>query len=385
MPGAPLWGAVSVADHLRPNAFVAEIGLFDALVVPVPSPGELEAEWAGPWDGAGQRRLLSLIPDDRLRRVPWNAMLRERLSLPDLAEGAQEDVHDVQAARREAGQDASRPALKPDGEPDFDAQPFHLTRRVLQNFMDARADAALLDGMPQSKVAVIPAYDGPARWREDNPATQPAAAPGEPPLTGRFAAPMRPATSPDGEPAQAALLRAFGWEFLVPAEEGRDGRRRSHADLIKAALELSDLPQSRAHRDAFRAWTSAEALAGTAPAEARERMQALCADYAAAVAATKLPVRLRWGAGLVKIALAGAGEAGVPLTRLAGSLLDFGKGEAEARLRSAGDVPARLEPAALIHGLRESFAAVEPSLLPRAEPPLSLRRAWPAGRGELID
>jgi hypothetical protein len=42
-----LWGTFSVGDHLRANSFVAELLLYDRLVVPVP-PQEGGAEWSGP-------------------------------------------------------------------------------------------------------------------------------------------------------------------------------------------------------------------------------------------------------------------------------------------------------------------------------------------------
>ena len=97
---AQLWGTVSVLDHKRPNAFVAELGLFDALVVPVPPP-DGGGNWAGKWDGAAQDRLLSLIPDDRLRRVPWDEGQRGAWARWARAEDAGKDVAAIQQDRQD--------------------------------------------------------------------------------------------------------------------------------------------------------------------------------------------------------------------------------------------------------------------------------------------
>src|SRR5271165_2707828 len=69
---AQIWGTMSVGDHMRPRAFIAEIGLFDTLVVPVPPPGG-GGKWdmKDGWNGALQAELLGLIPERRLRRVSW--------------------------------------------------------------------------------------------------------------------------------------------------------------------------------------------------------------------------------------------------------------------------------------------------------------------------
>lgn len=45
-----LWGTFSVADHLRERAFVAEILLYDRLVIPVPP----DDEERGRWEDLGQ-------------------------------------------------------------------------------------------------------------------------------------------------------------------------------------------------------------------------------------------------------------------------------------------------------------------------------------------
>jgi hypothetical protein len=73
-----IWAAYSVRDHLEPGAFLADVVMYDKLVVPVPSdePGERE-RWEKQWEPARQERLLVAL-GDRVRTVPWDAARRQR-------------------------------------------------------------------------------------------------------------------------------------------------------------------------------------------------------------------------------------------------------------------------------------------------------------------
>ena len=58
---AEIWAAYSVRDHLRPNAFLADVVMYDHLVVPVPPPGDTTqgARWKdeNSWKPERQREL----------------------------------------------------------------------------------------------------------------------------------------------------------------------------------------------------------------------------------------------------------------------------------------------------------------------------------------
>lgn len=77
-PAAPdweLWGVFSVADHLRRRSFVADVLIYDRLIVPVPAEreGELWRKWERRWDPARQAELLGVIEAELpglVRRVP---------------------------------------------------------------------------------------------------------------------------------------------------------------------------------------------------------------------------------------------------------------------------------------------------------------------------
>lgn len=77
-----LWGTYSVRDHLRPRAFVADVMLFDRVVLPVPPQGSAE-EWRR-WEREGwaperQAEMLEVL-GPVATAVPWDADHRERWS-----------------------------------------------------------------------------------------------------------------------------------------------------------------------------------------------------------------------------------------------------------------------------------------------------------------
>lgn len=339
---AQLWGTMSVRDHLRPQAFVAELVLFEALVIPRPPQGAI---WPEEWDPAHQEEVLSWIPLDRLMEVSWDDAQHMEWEKRKIAADAELDIADLQ---QQPGFEAAQREEK------FDAPAFHLTRRVLQDFVDAKRNRALIKGVPRTEVAVIPAYDSPQAFIDETP-------------------------------EQERLLRAFGWEFLIPHHETAEGKTRSHQDQIKAALDLCAMPEVQAHRDALRAWTSVEAMRGTSTKEARERMETLVEAYAKAVAATHIPVRLKWGAGIAEFVGAIAAYSINPAFALIGPAIKLGETAAEPHVEIAAAVPDAVKPAGLIHAMREEFAITHVAGLDFEEAPqIRIEDHWPHGAPTLF-
>ncbi len=77
-----LWGTCSVKDHQRPGAFVAEVLLYDKILIPVPptvedglSADEAASEWdrwSKAWSPDRQQRILEIL-GDRAEPIPWTA------------------------------------------------------------------------------------------------------------------------------------------------------------------------------------------------------------------------------------------------------------------------------------------------------------------------
>lgn len=350
---ADLWGTLSVFDHKRPNAFVAEIGLFDALVVPVPPSADAEEWRADRWNGALQAELLDVIPGDKLRRVPWDVTQRGRWAQRREAELASKDVANLQEERRRFVASGRRSV-------DFDSSASNLSRYVLRDHMNEEKDRALIAGMPDYTVTVIPAFDGPAAYTAAHAEDE----------TVLAAAVL---------PRQERLLRAFSWEFFVPSDEDRPGKALTHRQLIEAALALDDLPEVREHRRAFRAWTGKEAMQGTEPERAREKMEEMLDRYARAVRGTGISVTTRRACGVVEVGSAAA-AVWQPWFGLVGPLMQvFG---AREWFDQPPEVPEEIRPAALLHGMRHTFAeAQNAGLALDAEMPLPLTRFWPGRAG----
>jgi hypothetical protein len=72
-----LWACYSVADHRVPRPFVADLLLYDRLVIPVPSDDDRDRWEGNDWDPDGLDRLLNIL-GPYAERVEWSKTLRER-------------------------------------------------------------------------------------------------------------------------------------------------------------------------------------------------------------------------------------------------------------------------------------------------------------------
>jgi hypothetical protein len=70
-----VWGTFSVKDHCKQRAFVAEVLLYDRLVIPYPPNEQERARWASQgWDPQKLDGVLKIL-DDRWDRDNWWAVL----------------------------------------------------------------------------------------------------------------------------------------------------------------------------------------------------------------------------------------------------------------------------------------------------------------------
>ena len=82
-PKHQIWGTFSVVDHKRPGAFIADVIMYDKLVIPVPpSPSGDDKETAEErkrwekWDPARQAKLMGILGDLAVP-VHWNRQWRD--------------------------------------------------------------------------------------------------------------------------------------------------------------------------------------------------------------------------------------------------------------------------------------------------------------------
>jgi hypothetical protein len=73
-----MWGTFSVRDHAFDRAFIADVLLYDRLVIPTLPGSDAETDWPVEWDIKKQKSLLALFgqdfhtatPDEIDRAVP---------------------------------------------------------------------------------------------------------------------------------------------------------------------------------------------------------------------------------------------------------------------------------------------------------------------------
>lgn len=301
-----LWGTFSVADHLRPRAFVSDVLVYNRLLVPVPEDNDFDGWEMQGWRPGLQRTVLDILNQGgvRVEEIKWDDERREAYqarikgSKSDMAAGAASDVAMIQGSP-----------------PDTPAQ--YITRMVLVDFRNAERDRAIIRGVPPSPVDIVAAYGNAEEFLTG---------------TGATATAELPASPED-------LLGGFVWPFAIPEESSR-----SDLDLLKRAVEFTSKPQVEAYRQAFHRWRGKVVRDEQSPVEAASELQHEIDAYAnwvrnsghetvvrtacvvltigMGVAAALMPVV---GLPIVATAAIGAGAAGVPLFGPATSRLFRGR------------------------------------------------------------
>jgi hypothetical protein len=135
-----LWGCYSVKDHLEPRAFVADLLLYDRLVVPVPTGADVGRWQDEHWDPERQKVLLD-IAEPFVERVLWDDELRGQFNTEFSPAGAASEIDSI--SRRAAGLDA-----------------WELTRRLITDHI--RGD--VLKESPEGDIRAVAVYAQPDRF-----------------------------------------------------------------------------------------------------------------------------------------------------------------------------------------------------------------------------
>jgi hypothetical protein len=335
--GDELWGTFAVDDHLRKNAFVAEVVLFDRLVIPEP-PKNDENQYKQWLSSNWQPELLKETVDqlgDLAVPVPWDQPLREkwRAEYDELSNAgrallrrnmAADTLFDFQNIRRA---DPSQPAK-------------FLTRRVIAKkleggfgALDPVADEALyhkikaIDIDPAATIETVVGYGSYARFSKETPID------------------VEQSPNPAGQ--DTALL--FGWDFLVPEDSDLSG-----ATLLERAVRLSSRSEFRESRRSFHNWRRKLIAKNISAETAREEMNRCLSVYNQIVAKNCARVRkltalqvLALTAPLADLALPGLGTT---------SGVFFGLGAFVAdKLMPPLEIGDREKMAALVHDSRKAF------------------------------
>jgi ketosteroid isomerase-like protein len=321
-----IWGALSVADHLGAKALVAEVLLFDRLVIPIPPPGddEQEQDWtARDWDPGRLRRFLGILGDsggdlDLAVPVPWTAAKRALFSATS---GGSDVGAELGEDRRKilAGLRSDVEQLHPDAR--------MVTRLMLtREYAQTKTEEAYMATLPRTWVeSVVPAYQSfEAADRE---------------LSLQVA---------DRENRFPATAEVVGWELFVPDDDDWSDERS-----LEAAVELARSDDYRDDRETFRQWWRTELEKGR-PAEDALRHLTKRADKLNSIARAKSK-RTRT---LRSFALFGgpATIAGIwcPPVAIAGGVIALVSVGAEWLL-GKNDPRAAVGPAAMFHSARKQL------------------------------
>lgn len=303
---------------------MADVLIYDRLIVPVPADDEAELwrKWQQRWNPSRQAELLGVIDAESpglLYRVPWTAShdvgwrahadREQRLSL---ARAASDDVAQIQEAKA--------------ADPDSVGQ--YAERRYLVDYVDPRRDRELRGAVPPGDVEVVTAYGSQHLFSRDVPLE----------------------TTGDAD-ADLTFLSAFAWPLIVPSDS-----QRSDADLLKEALELANREEIRGYRLAFHTWRKS-LPSGITTSDARKELEERIARYGDAMRRARTGTRLRMAAIVLVAGSVASLSAAFADPAAAGPIAGAGAGLGrylEARkLRTR--VPEYLLAGALFHEARERF------------------------------
>jgi hypothetical protein len=232
------WGTFSVTDHLGPRAFVADVVLYDRLVIPVP-----DAEERKRWAGLSRRpdvldRKLDILeeladrPEDSLvQRLNWTPNFRSYL------DNAYPDERS-EARRRTTTYDVWADALD---------------RGLLAAAMRSGALG------PVSTPEIVPAYTSYSA------------------LDSEFK--LRTVSAEQVARPDDRLVGVIGWEFLVPEDSALDDD-----SLLKQAVRLVQDEGFRAAREAFHEFRREATRLNANPEQFLRELESKLSDYQKATA-----------------------------------------------------------------------------------------------------
>jgi hypothetical protein len=247
-----LWGTFSVRDHLDERPFVADLMLYDRLIVPVPSDDEERARWEQPefaWNPARQSRVLRVIKrveeksgQTLVGRIPWND--DRRRAFDDTLTKARAAGAEVDGYQWTAGQLLSDEEVK---------------RAATGGAVKPRIIAAYVSREAAEKELVI----------EEIKTDEQAVAP----------------------PGVQQLAIAVGRSFLVPDAEGEANEERD-IELVERAARLASKASFRSKRAAYNDWVERAVRDRLTTREAVKKMDDLLKEYELEVRAERMATRV---------------------------------------------------------------------------------------------
>lgn len=297
------WGTFSVKDHQRPRAFVAEVMLYDRLVIPYPPTPEERARWnAQKWNPGLLDAKLEILGEEMAIRVPWN-------------EWAEQRYKTRMAAAKDANFDGKN-VVEEQGKVDA----FHMTRKILAQ------DCLPILPKGVTKVWALAAYPSLHSYHDD-------------------------AGLETDEARRQRLAMVLTYQFLVPEDAGK-----SDEELLRKAVELARRDDFKEKRAKLHRWQEDIIEQEIPPDKAVEEMEDYLKQYHKVVeqATKEVYWKFAFMAVPMGISIATAGL-GAPLV-IAGatgliSIAAFAKLDRKPKIEASD-----CEAAAMIHDIHKEFA-----------------------------
>jgi hypothetical protein len=324
-----LWGTFAVDDHLRKRAYVADVVLFDRLVIPTPPAGDKQQwqDWADEnWQPERLKRTLGELGELAVP-IPWTQNLRARWS----------DAYDSMMLappdeRLRVGQDAALDVKNIKGAPE-DQPSRYVTRKVLAEQLNDPADEALYRAVKANSLSLaadietVVGYGSFEKFQRELPLT----------------------VSQKRQRAKTDDAMAFGWDFFVPEDSNLDD-----AELLKRAVSLSRKDEFRASRREFHQWRRKLLSKKIGPEAARDEMNRCLAAYNRIVSKSQLRHRVLTALQVCTIVAPAADFALMGLGIAGGVLFGAAAFAAERLMPEAKPGPDE-RVAALVHDARKAF------------------------------
>jgi hypothetical protein len=283
-----LWGCYSVADHLERRAFVADLLLYDRLVVPVPSNNDTDRWEENGWDPKRQTELLKIL-GPFVERIEWSLPLRDQF---------QREWSTVDLAQ------------------DIDA-PFGMTRHIISEQLDKlKPEAAAADAR------AVAVYAKPDRFDSDWKLT------GAAPFLRKVRRVTPGALRERGEAAstdQQKLAKMIVTRLAIPDDGQTD------QEVLDRTVDLVKRKDVAERRAAFQRRLAALASEGLRDETIVGEFQDDLDAYNAAVQSHTRAQRARVAVQILTTGQAGAGLWAAPLSLTTGPTAAFGEAAIERR------------------------------------------------------
>jgi hypothetical protein len=267
-----LWGTFSVRDHVRSRAFVAEVLLYDRLVIPVP-PENDDAEYERwrqqRWKPERQRRLINILGERNLVvQIPWDQGHQGQWEKLYRSQNSRKRGQARMASAELAAVDAGHVKESRSG-----SWAYKATRLILTDVPER--DSAYYEKLPGVDVEAVAAYPSYPSFAREVPV-------------------RHPARKVDEERQYVGL---FGWDFVVPEDD-----RSSDEKLLEKAAKLASRSDFKEKRADFHEWRRRVIAGGFDHKSALAELEKRLKRYQAAARTKQLRGRVKTTLAVIGIA-----------------------------------------------------------------------------------